>query len=1240
MAKTGRNDPCICGSGKKYKHCCLANESKTDYVFAAYATSELLKVFALLAVLPQNHGKNIRIEQAVLEALRHANKNTDKPDFSKLRNDLLKYCIPHHFEDPPEEFFTELLYWPKSNNLVFPGIAANGVEIVQQLLNTLSTFSDFPKPFLKEVGLVLSFILAIHNRIAIRLGYKERQFEDEHYEPLFIPDNSFVEKYKNLFSFSADSIKRILVRFGISLEAFENFVFDFEKGNLHFEDRDNNPLFQRPFVFINNEYILVDPTAELFCLNDYILETAKKHSCHHVLLGAYQETGMIELYPVFSRMTWRQVEFNFPVDESFPKECLWTELLFKIDTGRLVYVAVSTEVPVLQKDLEKAIASFSKELQTRVEKIAALIKDKFTGHELLFIHVIHKTRILSMVGLRLGLLKNIDFHLFFSYEELYLLTRKWEPDVLTLWKYAKYLHEFESKQVFAPHNTHYAKMKWYFDHEESFYHSDRETPTLMVFEFEIESDVRRSAIKLLDKKALPYWKSGAINFVPCYRKQEHYPVYISQDINEGLLVSCLSKYSCVIWCISARKSDFKAEVYINGILYWLHEMFGYIEGWISQLGSTPVSLVLTLEKGLYEVEGALISNEVEDIQFRSRINPEARSIDLFIPSALRTQLYSAGNRGEWLLMNFVIDMIGDLQKVLNAGGRLSDEVKENIFATIMPNGPKKIINFLSDYRDLTLNPVDVYEARIVPKADISYVLQNQLTGLNKSNPIGKLIAKENQIKLLNELVFYHYQKTKAIVSDYNGVALLQFLMRRQESLLRDHAFRQVNYPVKQACYGNYYNVFEEFFETAKEQNIANLALRILIEWVVCWMPEGNRPPSNDDTDMLLAHVNEVLNYGTLSDELKYGLRDVQMEVLPSGRLGVDRSKDTDSFGAMGNKVFEAEYYGFGERFHEYYDSGNDKASHPEGKKYVKRIDDVFVAEWGISIHDVFTLTYQLVREIFSKGHSVIVMPKEQLVDLLIKLKYTTREIEGWMSILCFVKREDVLTAPDGFKKEEVYPWRYNRRISYLLKPIITIEINGEAHILVSMRHLYKAAENLVSLFNNGRLPLDKESKPIRSLLAERNAIKGKEYREQVLFWLTTNTNLFCYPQEITIKKKGFFITETDKGDIDILAIDHQRKIIYSIECKNTSQSKVAYEFHLEIIEYLGQDGKPGLIQKHVNRDIWLHENIEQVIEKLKLDPDYKIMSVVISNHVLPTAFFRTIPIKTISFYELKQSGLP
>jgi tetratricopeptide (TPR) repeat protein len=30
MAKPGRNDPCPCGSGKKYKKCCLANEEAAE----------------------------------------------------------------------------------------------------------------------------------------------------------------------------------------------------------------------------------------------------------------------------------------------------------------------------------------------------------------------------------------------------------------------------------------------------------------------------------------------------------------------------------------------------------------------------------------------------------------------------------------------------------------------------------------------------------------------------------------------------------------------------------------------------------------------------------------------------------------------------------------------------------------------------------------------------------------------------------------------------------------------------------------------------------------------------------------------------------------------------------------------------------------------------------------------------------------------------------------------------------
>jgi len=39
-SKTGRNDPCPCGSGKKYKHCCLEKDQAAEHEkFALAATA-------------------------------------------------------------------------------------------------------------------------------------------------------------------------------------------------------------------------------------------------------------------------------------------------------------------------------------------------------------------------------------------------------------------------------------------------------------------------------------------------------------------------------------------------------------------------------------------------------------------------------------------------------------------------------------------------------------------------------------------------------------------------------------------------------------------------------------------------------------------------------------------------------------------------------------------------------------------------------------------------------------------------------------------------------------------------------------------------------------------------------------------------------------------------------------------------------------------------------------------------
>jgi hypothetical protein len=46
MAKPGRNDPCPCGSGNKYKRCCLPKEEADEHARFARAAAEAAEAAA------------------------------------------------------------------------------------------------------------------------------------------------------------------------------------------------------------------------------------------------------------------------------------------------------------------------------------------------------------------------------------------------------------------------------------------------------------------------------------------------------------------------------------------------------------------------------------------------------------------------------------------------------------------------------------------------------------------------------------------------------------------------------------------------------------------------------------------------------------------------------------------------------------------------------------------------------------------------------------------------------------------------------------------------------------------------------------------------------------------------------------------------------------------------------------------------------------------------------------------
>jgi len=63
MKKTGRNEKCNCGSGKKYKKCCLWDDEKNEY------KAERISVFNAFSVMTDprdNRGKKYKLIDLII----------------------------------------------------------------------------------------------------------------------------------------------------------------------------------------------------------------------------------------------------------------------------------------------------------------------------------------------------------------------------------------------------------------------------------------------------------------------------------------------------------------------------------------------------------------------------------------------------------------------------------------------------------------------------------------------------------------------------------------------------------------------------------------------------------------------------------------------------------------------------------------------------------------------------------------------------------------------------------------------------------------------------------------------------------------------------------------------------------------------------------------------------------------------------------------------------------------------
>ena len=357
MKKIGRNDPCPCGSGKKYKQCCLRkDESKALIAQAAqealrfsgleapqltgymenHDCASLLDYLIALQLNPKNHGKNLRIEHIVQLAVSNLGKSTVRPFFGAFKALIDEEYPVDVMEDIPMNMYTETVVFFGGNYLLFPGLSTHVTELFRAMIEAVFHHNnDFMDDFRREVRQGISILLELGNLLAYRAGIKEMTRGNENQREKICPPLT-----NHSYVISEEMMTEMIKHYGWDKTVLDSFLLDKDDPLLLTDNAEVNPILYRPILHFNEGYYYIGISNQGCAINNFILKTAAKHHCLDELvqqtqLGIWMKIGL----SCCDYMHW----YPGVAPDLINTDAHYYEDLFRIDANWLAYVCYAKD---------------------------------------------------------------------------------------------------------------------------------------------------------------------------------------------------------------------------------------------------------------------------------------------------------------------------------------------------------------------------------------------------------------------------------------------------------------------------------------------------------------------------------------------------------------------------------------------------------------------------------------------------------------------------------------------------------------------------------------------------------------------------------------------------------------------------------------------------------------------------------------------------------------------------------
>ena len=770
------------------------------------------------------------------------------------------------------------------------------------------------------------------------------------------------------------------------------------------------------------------------------------------------------------------------------------------------------------------------------------------------------------------------------------------------------------------------------DHHHSYYLNDDRRLDGLVVEPGYSASLRTKTLQELDRHTARAEKPETyVSVVRAHKSTA--PLYLNPGSREPRILLALD--GAAVWVVPAHDADLTdAEVFdlyhhlVDAVSYWLWQMTPVLAPLLAAARGHVWSWVVEVRAGEVKSWKRAVSNPNErPSAFDWRLHPDPPHLEFTMGPSAAGLFNTKDNGAERAMVRALLAGLAELVATITGTSALPQDSIDSALETYAPLGPKKKMLVVPGDQPIDLSLDDLPPARLLSEGEYEVILDDVGRFAVEQLQLAEgQIPSESRCRTLNGCVGHMFELLRQEIASARGAPLLRHLVAMNETLTSRGLWAGIQNPARLACFADDDALRETLVDESSRLAQTSLASRFAIEVTVAEPPCGIRPFSLSLYDRILALVDEISSFGYQSDLIRYEMFDIDLSVLPSGRLGFGRRDLAERQNAYGASYHQSTVASEVSSFSKFWD-GHRPASSDDA------FEAAFEAEFGISFNNFLTISQVAIEVAHAAGSSPLsFQPYGTAVDHISGEGGLPREdVERFLGTFSLGPRAGFLMPPPNAQRADLYPWRFNRSCSYLRKPFLIVPQKDATWLMWGPRHLSVFRRNLVDLCLSGRLKA--VSMKMRNYIGQRHNIKGREFNDRVAEELASQPDLVVRTR---VRKIGHHRLDSD---IDVLVGHRRTGRMMLLECKAVAHARTPFELRAQFDRLIGvENGRKGAAagQLAVNLE-WVEAHQEEV-QKFLCVPRRRGASVraaAVMDHEVFLGFMLRSPVELIPIGQLR-----